>query len=190
MQEEIKLPRACTTYLVQLVQLGLDLSKTCTTVFSQSLLMVSCPLLALLHIWCATGLCSWTSLVYLFALFSQPVKCDFFHNCDYHKYTDDTELSKSTPPDQFSTGQSICLELAFGHSQICPNITSVQIKSHLKNLLFAQAYQQKLVLFLVKGGLSGDDWACRHVDIRGGTACENQQEKGGSESDLCWRIVL
>ena len=121
----------------------------------QSLLMVSCPPLALLHIWRATGLCSRISLVYLFALFSQPVKCDFFHNCDYCKYTDDAELSKSTP-DHFNTGQSICLELAVGYSQICPNITSVQIKSHLKNLLFAQAFQQKLVLFLVKGGLSGN----------------------------------
>ena len=25
------------------------------------------------------------------------------HKCDYHKYIDDTELSKSAPPDQFTS---------------------------------------------------------------------------------------
>ena len=31
------------------------------------------------------------------------------HNCDYHKYADDTELSKSAPPDPFFSVQS-CIQ--------------------------------------------------------------------------------
>ena len=39
----------------------------------------------------------------LFTLYSQPLS-DLIcrHECDYHKYTDDTHLSKRAPPDQFS----------------------------------------------------------------------------------------
>ena len=33
----------------------------------------------------------------------------FVHNCDYHKYADDTELSKSVPADHFLSGQS-CIQ--------------------------------------------------------------------------------
>ena len=43
----------------------------------------------------------------LFTLYSQPlsdvIAC---HNCDYHKYADDTEISDSTPPSDFTSAQS------------------------------------------------------------------------------------
>ena len=40
----------------------------------------------------------------LFALYSQPLSDVIsIHSCDYYKYTDDTELSKSAPPDQFAS---------------------------------------------------------------------------------------
>ena len=39
----------------------------------------------------------------LFTLYSQLLSdVVSVHNCDYHKYADDTELSKSAPPDQFT----------------------------------------------------------------------------------------
>ena len=39
----------------------------------------------------------------LFTLYSQLLSdVVSVHNCDYHKYSDDTELSKSAPPDQFT----------------------------------------------------------------------------------------
>ena len=40
----------------------------------------------------------------LFTLYSQPLsdwRCR--HECDYHKYADDTQLSKGAPPDQFQS---------------------------------------------------------------------------------------
>ena len=43
----------------------------------------------------------------LFTLYSQPlsdvIAC---HSCDYHKYTDDTEISDSAPPSDFTSAQS------------------------------------------------------------------------------------
>ena len=50
-------------------------------------------------------------LVYgVFTLYSQPLSDVIsVHNCDYHKYADDTELSKSAPPDQFLSVQS-CIQ--------------------------------------------------------------------------------
>ena len=40
----------------------------------------------------------------LFTLYSQPLS-DLIcrHECDYHKYADDTQLSKGAPPDQFQS---------------------------------------------------------------------------------------
>ena len=46
-----------------------------------------------------------TSLVY-FVLSASVISV---HDCDYHKYADDTELSKRAPPDQFTSVQS-CTE--------------------------------------------------------------------------------
>ena len=46
----------------------------------------------------------------LFTLYSQPLSYVIsVHNCDYHKYADDTELSKSAPADQFLSVQS-CIQ--------------------------------------------------------------------------------
>ena len=46
----------------------------------------------------------------LFTLYSQPLSDVIsVHNCDYHTYADDTELSKSAPPDQFLSVQS-CIQ--------------------------------------------------------------------------------
>ena len=43
----------------------------------------------------------------LFTLYSQPlsnvIAC---HSCDYHKYADDTEISGSAPPSDFTSAQS------------------------------------------------------------------------------------
>ena len=43
----------------------------------------------------------------LFTLYSQPlsdvIAC---HSCDYHKYADDTEISDSAPPNDFTSAQS------------------------------------------------------------------------------------
>ena len=43
----------------------------------------------------------------LFTLYSQPlsdvITC---HSCDYHKYADDTEISDSAPPSDFTSAQS------------------------------------------------------------------------------------
>ena len=46
-----------------------------------------------------------TNLVY----FVLPASVISVHDCDYHKYADDTELSKRAPPDQFTSVQS-CTE--------------------------------------------------------------------------------
>ena len=46
----------------------------------------------------------------LFTLYSQPLSDVIsVRNCDYHKYADDTELSKSAPPDQFLSVES-CIQ--------------------------------------------------------------------------------
>ena len=43
-------------------------------------------------------------------LYSQPLSDVIsVHNCDYHKYADDSELCKSAPPDQFLSVQS-CIQ--------------------------------------------------------------------------------
>ena len=43
----------------------------------------------------------------LFTLYSQPlsdvIAC---HSCDYHKYADDTEISDSAPPSDFTSAQA------------------------------------------------------------------------------------
>ena len=45
----------------------------------------------------------------LFTLYSQPLS-DVISVHNYHKYADDTELSKSAPPDQFLSVQS-CIQI-------------------------------------------------------------------------------
>ena len=46
----------------------------------------------------------------LFTLYSQPLSDVIsLHNCNHHRYADNTELSKSAPPDQFLSVQS-CIQ--------------------------------------------------------------------------------
>ena len=43
----------------------------------------------------------------LFTLYSQPLSdVRACHSCDYHKYADDTEISDSAPPSDFTSAQS------------------------------------------------------------------------------------
>ena len=43
----------------------------------------------------------------LFTLYSQPLSDVIsYHSCDYHKYADDTEISDSAPPGDFTSAQS------------------------------------------------------------------------------------
>ena len=43
----------------------------------------------------------------LFILCSQPLSDVIVcHSCDYHKYADDTEISDSAPPSDFTSAQS------------------------------------------------------------------------------------
>ena len=43
----------------------------------------------------------------LFTLYSQPLSDVIIcHSCDYHKYADDTEISDSAPPSDFTSAQS------------------------------------------------------------------------------------
>ena len=43
----------------------------------------------------------------LFTLYSQPLSdVKSCHSCDYHKYADDTEISDSAPPSDFTSAQS------------------------------------------------------------------------------------
>lgn len=51
----------------------------------------------------------------LFTLYSQPLSDVIAsHNCDFHKYADDTELSKSAAPGEFSTAQSAVQDCVAG----------------------------------------------------------------------------
>ena len=50
----------------------------------------------------------------MFTLYSQPLSDVISdHDCDYHKYADDTELSKGASPDQFDCVQS-CIHTCIG----------------------------------------------------------------------------
>ena len=42
----------------------------------------------------------------LFTLYSQLLSVIACHSCDYHKYADDTEISDSAPPSDFTSAQS------------------------------------------------------------------------------------
>ena len=48
------------------------------------------------------------------------------HDCDYHKYADDTELSKDASPDQFDSAQS-CIQTCIGDVLIWMNNNKVKL---------------------------------------------------------------
>ena len=65
----------------------------------------------------------------LFTLYSQPLSdvisvCD----CDYHKYADDTELSKGASPDQFNSVQS-CIQTCIGDFLIWMNSNKLKLNT-------------------------------------------------------------
>ena len=65
----------------------------------------------------------------LFTLYSQPlsgVVSD--HDCDYHKYADDTELSKDASPDQFDSVQS-CIQTCISDVLIWMNSNKLKLNT-------------------------------------------------------------
>ena len=65
----------------------------------------------------------------LFALYSQPLSDVISdHDCDYHKYADDTELSKGASPDQFDSVQS-CIQTCIGNVLIWMNSNKLKLNT-------------------------------------------------------------
>ncbi|WP_419626443.1 hypothetical protein, partial [Thiolapillus sp.] len=50
------------------------------------------------------------------------------HDCDYHKYADDTELSKGASPDQFDSVQS-CIQTCIGDVLIWMNSNKLKLNT-------------------------------------------------------------
>ena len=50
------------------------------------------------------------------------------HDCDYHKYEDDTELSKGASPDQFDSFQS-CIQTCVGDVLIWMNSNKLKLNT-------------------------------------------------------------
>ncbi len=48
------------------------------------------------------------------------------HDCDYHKYADDTELSKGVSPDQLDSVQS-CIQTCIGDVLIWINSNKLKV---------------------------------------------------------------
>ena len=65
----------------------------------------------------------------LFTLYSQPLS-DLIsvHDCDYHKYADDTELSKGASPDQFDSVHS-CIQTCVGDVLIWMNSNKLKLST-------------------------------------------------------------
>ncbi|WP_419600785.1 reverse transcriptase domain-containing protein [Thiolapillus sp.] len=65
----------------------------------------------------------------LFTLYSQPLSDVISdHDCDYHKYADDTELSKGASPDQFDSVQS-CIQTCIGDVLIWMNSNKLKLNT-------------------------------------------------------------
>ena len=65
----------------------------------------------------------------LFTLYPQPLSDVISdHDCDYHKYADDTELSKGASPDQFDSFQS-CIQTCIGDVLIWMNSTKLKLNT-------------------------------------------------------------
>ena len=65
----------------------------------------------------------------LFTLYSQPLSDVISdHDCDYHKYADDTELSKGASPDQIDSVQS-CVQTCIGDVLIWMNSNKLKLNT-------------------------------------------------------------
>ena len=65
----------------------------------------------------------------MFTLYSQPLSDVIsVHDCDYHKYADDTELSKGASPDQFDSFQS-CIQTCVGDVLIWMNSNKLKVNT-------------------------------------------------------------
>ena len=65
----------------------------------------------------------------LFTLYSQPLPDVISdHDCDYHKYADNTELSKGASPDQFDSVQS-CIQICIGDVLIWMNSNKLKLNT-------------------------------------------------------------
>ena len=64
-----------------------------------------------------------------FTLYSQPLSDVIsVHDCDYHKYADDTELSKGASSDQFNSVQS-CIQTCIGDVLIWMNSNKLKLNA-------------------------------------------------------------
>ncbi|WP_419618910.1 hypothetical protein, partial [Thiolapillus sp.] len=65
----------------------------------------------------------------MFTLYSQSLSDVIsVHDCDYHKYADDTELSKGASPDQFDSVQS-CIQTCIGDVLIWMNSNKLKLNT-------------------------------------------------------------
>ena len=65
----------------------------------------------------------------MFTLYSQTLSdVIYIHDCDYHKYADDTELSKGGSPDQFDNVQS-CIQTCTGDVPIWINSNKLKLNT-------------------------------------------------------------
>ena len=66
----------------------------------------------------------------LFTLYSQPLSDVIsVHDCDYHKYADNTELSKGASPNQFDSVQS-CIQTCIGDVLIWMNSNKLNLNTN------------------------------------------------------------
>ena len=65
----------------------------------------------------------------MFTLYSQSLSDEIsVHDCDYHKYTDGTELSKGASPDQFNSVHS-CIQTCIGDVLIWMNANKLKLNT-------------------------------------------------------------
>ena len=97
----------------------------------------------------------------LFTLYSQPLSdvivCD---SCDYHKYGDDTEISDSAPPSDFTSAQS--------HIQSCISDTLSWMQSNkLKLNTEEEKKKKKTETMLVGSSVRISSVGCESANIDG-----------------------
>ena len=91
----------------------------------------------------------------IFTLYSQPLSDVIVcHSCDYHKYTDDTEISDSAPPSDFTSAQS--------NIQSCISDTLSWMQSNKLNL-----NTHKTEMMLVGSSVRISLVGCESADIDG-----------------------